>query len=79
MPCLYNITDDPGEHVNLAADMPAQVTSMMARFKELDSEYHPPVLSPAPMDAQFCTQARRHRGFSTPYAVPVRAQPDWLD
>jgi len=61
VPCLYNVTGDPGEHVDLAAALPARVASMMARFRELDATYHPPVLSPAPMYQQFCTQARRHR------------------
>jgi arylsulfatase B len=33
--CLFNVFDDPTEHVNLAASHPAIVASMSARLKEL--------------------------------------------
>lgn len=70
-PCLFNVAVDPGEHVDLHASMPDKVSSMMARFKELDSEYHPPKVSPAPLDQRFCQQALEHRGFTAPYQTPV--------
>ena len=70
-PCLFNVVDDPGEHNDLAEVMPERVTSMLARFKTFDHSHHPPVVPPAPLDDAFCTQARRHRGFTSPYVTPV--------
>jgi len=34
--CLYNIKDDPGEHVNLAASHPQQLKQLQTRLESLD-------------------------------------------
>ena len=41
--CLFNVFDDPTEHVNLAADKPDIVAAMAARLKELQAGIFAPV------------------------------------
>ena len=43
------------------------VKAMLARFKELESEYHPRVVAPPMQGAAFCAAANDHNGFTAPY------------
>ena len=65
--CLYNVATDPGEHEDVAAANPDVVAKMLARFKELEAEYHPRVLAPPLLNNAFCLAARAHAGFTAPY------------
>ena len=40
---------------------------MLARFKELESEYHPRVVAPPALKDAFCDAAIAHSGFTAPY------------
>eukprot|EP00485_Elphidium_margaritaceum_P006977 CAMPEP_0202705486 /NCGR_PEP_ID=MMETSP1385-20130828/18021_1 /ASSEMBLY_ACC=CAM_ASM_000861 /TAXON_ID=933848 /ORGANISM="Elphidium margaritaceum" /LENGTH=535 /DNA_ID=CAMNT_0049363719 /DNA_START=41 /DNA_END=1645 /DNA_ORIENTATION=- len=39
-PCLFNVVDDPGEHQDLAEEMPELVESMKDRFKQMQKEVY---------------------------------------
>lgn len=41
-PCLFNIRDDPTEHVDLAEQQPERVGALLKRFHELEGQMHPP-------------------------------------
>lgn len=43
------------------------VDKMLARFKELESEYHPRVVAPQMLGPAFCAAANDHDGFTAPY------------
>lgn len=65
--CLFNIKDDPGEHKDMASIEKGLVQTMLDRFKELESEYHPRVVAPPKLGAAFCAAANDHNGFTAPY------------
>ena len=65
--CLFNVERDPTEHHDLAASEPQVLQRMQARFKELEKEYHPPVLPPPPLFDAFCHAASDHSQFTAPY------------
>jgi hypothetical protein len=45
--CVYDLTSDPSEHVNLAKQEPAVLHKLMSRFQQLEQEYHPLKANPA--------------------------------
>jgi hypothetical protein len=58
---------DPGEHVDQAAAQPAVVSRMLTRFKQLESAYHPRLVSPPTLKRAFCDAANAQKGFTAPY------------
>jgi hypothetical protein len=57
----------PVHTVNCVQTLKAVVAKMLARFKELESEYHPRMLSPPDLKDAFCLAANAHKGFAAPY------------
>ena len=55
--CLFNLTADPTEHVDLATSHPALMASMMAEFLALNKTFHPPHIVPADEKADLCAIA----------------------
>ena len=56
-----------GEHKDMASIESGVVKKMLARFKALESEYHPRVVAPPKLGAAFCAAANAHEGFTAPY------------
>lgn len=65
-PCLYNLSQDPGEHHNIAETEPDILKQMQAIMDELDSTYHPPQPSAENVTA-YCNAIQAHDGFMAPY------------
>jgi len=65
--CLYNVETDPSEHDDVSASNPDVVAKMLARFKELEAEYHPRIISPPILQQAFCAAVEAHSGFAAPY------------
>ena len=74
--CLFNLTDDPGEHKDLSTSQPAILKQLLDRFVELETEsYHPPAFNPA-ADDHGCGAAAATRGsFLGPWNVGPPAPP----
>jgi arylsulfatase B len=66
-PCLFNVRLDPTEHSDVAGANPDRVAQMVARFKELEAAYHPPLFPPAPQEDRFCAAVSQHGGFVAPF------------
>ena len=67
-PCLFNITADPGEHVDLHDSRPADVARLMTRFKEIEKLYHPEVVAPDALPTKWCDMIATFDGFvGTPW------------
>ena len=64
---LCNLQTDPGEHIDMAPFQSSLVTRMLARFKQLETAYHPRVVSPPLLKQAFCDAAIAHAGFTAPY------------
>jgi hypothetical protein len=69
-PCLYELTSDESEHVDLAKEEPAVFARMMGRFKELEGpgNYHPPKQNPPNGNmAELCAVIEKNGGFLRPW------------
>jgi arylsulfatase B len=55
--CLFDVVDDPGEHVDLAASQPALFQALLAEFASYNASYHPPVNNPVSDKAGLCAAA----------------------
>ena len=66
-PCLFNVSAPNSESHDLAAEMPAAVASMRARFVAYNASYHPPSTAPAPEVEAYCTAALINGGYSSPW------------
>ena len=64
---VCNLQTDPGEHIDMAPFQSSLVTRMLARFKQLETAYHPRVVSPPLLKQAFCDAAIAHAGFTAPY------------
>ena len=69
--CLFNLTADPTEHVDLAASHPTLMASMLREFKALNATFHPPYIVPADEKAELCAVAAANNNV----AAPWRAEP----
>jgi arylsulfatase B len=56
-PCLFDVKNDPTEHVDLSATNPELTAQMLNIFYQLNLTYHPPVENPPDDKAGFCAQA----------------------
>ena len=65
--CLFELLSDPGEHTNLAEQQPAVLAKLLARFKALEKEYHPPKANPPDDAAGYCTAVAKTRGYVAPW------------
>jgi hypothetical protein len=65
-----------GEHKDMASIESGVVKKMLARFKALESEYHPRVVAPPKLGAAFCAAANAHQGFTAPYCSYAPAGSD---
>jgi len=65
-PCLFNISADPTEHVDLADSHPEVAADMLQRFQALSDEYHPKGPEGSDRDG-YCCAAARNGGFMVPW------------
>lgn len=65
--CLFNLTADPTEHVDIAADSPALLAEMMADFVALNASFHPPYEVPASELASLCAVALENDNVAAPW------------
>lgn len=66
-PCLYNIQQDPTEHVNIAGTQKDVLATMLEIWERLYSEYHPPT-DPQEEDPNgYCDGAQRNNWYVTPW------------
>lgn len=66
-PCLFNVAEDPGEHINLAETMPGVVERLWSAFNESNAFYHPPVVPPSQDRDGFCRMIERNGGWVSPW------------
>jgi hypothetical protein len=60
--CLFDVSVDPTEHNDIAAQQPALFSSLLASFRAYDGSYHPPANSP-PRDREgLCNEAIKTSG-----------------
>merc|ERR1711862_1057394 len=64
--CLFNIWDDPGEHHDLALDMPQVVDDMLARMHLAQKNVFDPDRGETEI-TQACAQLARNGGFWGPW------------
>lgn len=64
--CLYELTSDESEHVNVAEQNPAVLAKLQARFKAIEQEYHPPKNNPPNDKEGYCLALARTRGYVAP-------------
>ena len=66
--CLFNLTSDPGEHLDLSQSHPEAFKAIMNKFSALStSQYHPPSFNPPAEDAACCAAATANGNFLTPW------------
>jgi arylsulfatase A-like enzyme len=65
--CLFNLTEDPTEHVDLAATRPDLLGQMMADFLALNKTFHPPWIVPADEKAMLCATAMENDNVAAPW------------
>jgi hypothetical protein len=70
--CLFNLTEDPTEHVDLASSRPDLLGQMMEDFLALNDTFHPPWIVPADEKAQLCAIALENNNVAAPWrTVPL--------
>jgi arylsulfatase B len=65
--CVFNISADPTEHVDLAPTRPDLLAPLLAAFRALNASYHPPVDNPPDDKAGLCAAALAAGGIVTPW------------
>jgi hypothetical protein len=73
--CLFNLTADESERYDMSVAEPAVLQSMLARFEELTTSYHPPKFNPAADDAGCCAAAAARGNFLGPWNVSATPSP----
>ena len=61
--CVFNLSADASEHHDLSASRPDLLASLLQRFKDLNTEYHPPSFNPPADDAGCCAAAAANGNF----------------
>lgn len=67
-PCLFDLSIDPTEHYDIAAEQPFLVAALLREWDRLSEEYHPPSTAPIVVNG-FCQAAVASGGFLVPYTV----------
>jgi hypothetical protein len=65
--CLFNLTADPTEHVDIAASHPDLLAAMMADFVALNATFHPPYIVPPSELASLCAVALDNDNVAAPW------------
>lgn len=66
-PCLFDVVNDPTEHVDLANTYPDILASLLATFHTYDSVYHIPVTAPVFDGSAFCAHLATNGYVVAPY------------
>lgn len=66
-PCLFNLNTSITEHEDVARHQPDVVQRLLARFRELTHEYHPPQRNPSPDLDGYCAAIKLNGGFVGPW------------
>ena len=74
--CLFNLTADPSEHVDLSASSAhaRKYAALVAKFKAYTPSYHPPMANPPADDAGCCAAAKANGNFLSPW-TPAAPSP----
>ena len=72
---LFDVRADPGEHEDLAARLPHVVAALLTRFRALEADIHPPIITrderPQRNKTLFCAAAGAHAHFLAPWRDEV--------
>jgi arylsulfatase A-like enzyme len=66
-PCLYDIREDPTEHIDISSSRPDILSSMMDYWRSLYNEYHPPRRKPIDDTTGYCRAASLNNWYVTPW------------
>ena len=65
-PCLFNIAQDPNEHVDLADTDPTKAAELLKTFYSYNNDFHPGEPPGSDHDG-YCAAAAAHKGFMVPW------------
>lgn len=65
--CLFNLTEDPTEHVDIAATRAELLAPMMADFLALNDTFHPPPIVPPDERDGLCAVVLENDNFAAPW------------
>ena len=66
-PCLFDVIRDPGEHVDLAEELPDVVERLWGLFNTSNSAHHPQTIPPSQDKSGFCEAVSRTGGWVAPW------------
>eukprot|EP01084_Bolivina_argentea_P010244 19074_1 len=66
-PCLFDIENDPTEHIDLSETLPNVTKQLLQEFHSFDNKYHAPKKAPGEDKQGYCEAAKQHNGFSLPW------------
>eukprot|EP00939_MAST-03C_sp_MAST-3C-sp1_P005139 g5139.t1 len=66
-PCLFDVKSDPGEHLDLADELPDVVGRLWGLFNETNGAYHPPSVPPPQDRKGFCDMVSQSGGWIAPW------------
>eukprot|EP01084_Bolivina_argentea_P289519 497184_1 len=66
-PCLFDIVNDPTEHIDLSKELPQITKELTELFYSYNNEYHPPKKGPPVDENGFCQQVDTNKGFCGPW------------
>jgi len=66
-PCLFDLTADPTEHIDLHSEEKEIYQNLMTRFSAIEHSYHPGQLNPATDEAGLCKAVAKTRGYMAPW------------
>lgn len=73
--CIFNLTADPSEHIDLSAARPDVLATMLARFEAVEASYHPPSSNPPADDRGCCAAAAAAGNFLSPWTTSPGPSP----
>ena len=66
-PCLFDVKNDPSEHVDLAKSRPEDLQRLLDAFYKLADEYHPPKNNPPHEVEGYCNALHDNQGCVRPW------------
>eukprot|EP01084_Bolivina_argentea_P210280 357976_1 len=66
-PCLFDVVNDPTEHIDLSEQLPNVTKSLTELFYSFNKEYHPPKREPPNDVDNYCNAVEANKGFVVPW------------